>query len=254
MRVSGIEFFDGTATAAVEAARTHCCLVLAPSGPGLAGDLVRDATYRAAVQGADIVLPDSGAMVMVWNLLHCFRPSRLLRRVSGLAFFRALLDDASFKSEGATFWVMASERDLARNVEWLRDNGLPHLSRDDCYVAPLYGHGSDGAVKDPELLRVMGRRRPRYVILNIGGGTQEQLGWWLRANVSQPTTIICTGAAVAFLSGIQANIPSWADRFYLGWLLRCLFAPSRYLPRYWEAKRVLWIVLKHGSMLPPKEG
>lgn len=223
-----------------------------PSGPGLANDLLRDPTYRVAVIGADVVLPDNGAMVMVWNLVHCFSRKKLLRRLSGLKFLRALLDDSSFREEGATFWVMASERDLSTNLRWLQENGFAHLTREDCYVAPLYAHGRDGSIVDPELLQAVTLRRPRYIILNIGGGTQEQLGWWLRSHVPVRTAIVCTGAAIAFLSGIQASIPSWADRLYLGWLLRCLSAPSRFFPRYWEAKRVLWIVLRHRAKLPPK--
>ena len=56
--------------------------------------------------------------------------------------------------------------------------------------------------------------------------------------------ILCTGGAISFLSGGQANIPTWADRMYLGWLLRVIQSPRTFLPRYWNAAyefpKLLW--------------
>ncbi|MDD5199693.1 MAG: WecB/TagA/CpsF family glycosyltransferase [Terrimicrobiaceae bacterium] len=224
--------------------------MLAPSGPGIACDLPRDMAYRAAVQGADLILPDSGAMVLAWNILHAFRPKYRLRRLSGLQYLRALVGEASFREPGATFWVMPSKNDLMDNLDWLRKNGFEHLSEDDCYLAPMYKRDKDGGIVDPELARIIREKRPRYVILNIGGGTQEQLGWWLKRELADNTAIICTGAAIAFLSGRQANIPGWADRLYCGWFLRCLSAPTKFVPRYWEAKDIFWVILRYRSRLP----
>jgi hypothetical protein len=51
-------------------------------------------------------------------------------------------------------------------------------------------------------------------------------------------------ALATFLTGTQANIPTWADRLYLGWLLRIFQSPRTFLPRYWKAAwqfpRLLW--------------
>jgi UDP-N-acetyl-D-mannosaminuronic acid transferase (WecB/TagA/CpsF family) len=49
-------------------------------------------------------------------------------------------------------------------------------------------------------------------------GVQERLGYALRKQLSYKPAILCLGAAIAFLSGGQANIPNWADRLMLGWL------------------------------------
>ncbi len=49
---------------------------------------------------------------------------------------------------------------------------------------------------------------------------QERLGYALRKQLSYKPAILCLGAAIAFLSGGQANIPNWADRLMLGWLFR----------------------------------
>jgi UDP-N-acetyl-D-mannosaminuronic acid transferase (WecB/TagA/CpsF family) len=83
-------------------------------------------------------------------------------------------------------------------------------------------------------------------VVNIGGGTQELLGWYLRRNVTGKPLIVCTGAAIAFLSGRQARIPSWADRFYLGWVMRILarnrasssLAMQRAFRLFWDHRQI----------------
>ena len=40
----------------------------------------------------------------------------------------------------------------------------------------------------------------------------------------------------------------------MGWLFRILSQPARYLPRYWEARRLLPMMLRHRGNLPPFTG
>jgi UDP-N-acetyl-D-mannosaminuronic acid transferase (WecB/TagA/CpsF family) len=91
------------------------------------------------------------------------------------------------------------------------------------------------------------------VIVTIGGGNQERLGLYLKRHLAYRPAIHCIGAAIAFLSGDQVHIPVWADRFYLGWLYRCLSEPKRYVPRYWNARKLLTLMLRYRSELPPLE-
>ena len=42
-------------------------------------------------------------------------------------------------------------------------------------------------------------------------------------------SIICTGAAIGFLTGTQAPINSFLDQIYLGWLIRLIFDPKNIL-------------------------
>ena len=93
--------------------------------------------------------------------------------------------------------------------------------------------------------------RPRHVGVRVGGGTQERLGLYLKRNLEYLPAIHCIGAAIAFLSGDQVNIPVFADKFYLGWLFRCVSEPKRYVPRYWEARKLLRLMVRYRSELPP---
>jgi hypothetical protein len=37
---------------------------------------------------------------------------------------------------------------------------------------------------------------------------------------------------------------------YLGWLFRCFSDPRRYMPRYWDARKLLSLMIRYGSSLP----
>jgi UDP-N-acetyl-D-mannosaminuronic acid transferase (WecB/TagA/CpsF family) len=62
--------------------------------------------------------------------------------------------------------------------------------------------------------------------------------------------IHCIGAAIAFLSGDQVQIPMWADKFYMGWLFRSISEPKRYVPRYWDARKLLRLMMRYRDQLP----
>jgi UDP-N-acetyl-D-mannosaminuronic acid transferase (WecB/TagA/CpsF family) len=244
-RVLGIDFFTGGLDAAIDRAMLGG-LVLAPSGPGLATDLVREQAYRDAVADADLVLVDSSALVLFWSLFSGER----LNRISGLMFLRAFLRQQALREPGAVFWVMPSDEEARRNIAWLEAQGF-RSSPGDYYVAPYYGAG---AVADEALLALIESRRPRVVILAIGGGVQERLGHFLKQRLPHRPCILCLGAAIAFLSGGQARIPAWADTIMLAWLVRVLHSPRRFAGRYLKAWRLLPLLWSNRERMPPLKG
>jgi|SRR5690606_13558279 len=246
-RVLGVDFHIGSLDAAVAHALAGG-LVVAPSAPGLAVDLVKSPAYRAALSTADLAITDSGFMVLLWRLLTGER----LPRYSGLLFLRAMLERPELKAPGAVFWVMPSADEDARNRAWLIAQGFP-VTDADVYLAPFYP--ATGPVDDPELARRIAARQPKIVLLAIGGGVQERLGHSLRAALApQRPGILCLGAAIAFLTGGQANIPPWADRLVLGWLFRLLSSPRRFWRRYWEALALAPLLWRCRDRLPGPDG
>jgi N-acetylglucosaminyldiphosphoundecaprenol N-acetyl-beta-D-mannosaminyltransferase len=239
--ILGIEFFVGDAAQAVQRMNDGGLLVV-PAAPALK-NLPHDAAYREALLAADLVITDSAFMVLVWNYLQ----DDSIRRVSGLEYLSALLKEPAFNEPHNSFWIMANEESAEKNCAWLQSHGI-NLTADDIYVAPVYGKTLE--VNDPALIEQLNRRRPRHIVATIGGGTQERLGHYLRQELDYSPAIHCVGAAIAFLSGDQVRIPVWADRMYLGWLLRCLSDPRRYLPRYWGARKLLTLMVRHRSSLP----
>lgn len=238
-------------------------LVVIPSAPVLVR-MVEDAAHRDALLNADMAITDSGFMVLLWK----YRTGKRLIRVSGLEYLRLLLahlasnprvpvqkqigsEALSRKStEGGVVWIMPTVDARDRNVDWLQANGHP-VTADDCYLAPVYP--PSGALADHGLLEWVKVRKPRHVIIALGGGVQERLGWYLRRNAAYPLAIHCVGAAIGFLSGDQVNIPSWADRYFLGWLIRCLAQPARFIPRYLKAVRLIPLLWRYGQAAPPQQ-
>jgi UDP-N-acetyl-D-mannosaminuronic acid transferase (WecB/TagA/CpsF family) len=237
--ILGIDFYQGSTRNAVE--RMHNGgLLMVPAAPALL-QLRTDSGYREAMQNADLVLPDSAFMVLVWNLLQHDH----LKRISGLTYLRELLGDPSVRRSGNCLWVMPSADSSERNLAWLTEQGID-VPSDFVYVAPLYG----SQPVDAQLSERLERLRPQHVILTVGGVVQEQLGWYLKRKLSYSPAIHCVGAAIAFLSGVQARIPVWADRFYLGWFLRALGDPARFVPRYWAARKLCGLIVRYRDRPP----
>jgi N-acetylglucosaminyldiphosphoundecaprenol N-acetyl-beta-D-mannosaminyltransferase len=278
-QILGIRFFNGTASEAVEHVNHIRGYAVAPAAPALA-NILRDAGYLCALSKADVAIADSGFMVLLWRLLR----GRKLRRISGLRYLQTLLDNSALRESGRTFFILPSAKAREKAVCWLCSQGFD-ISERDCYIAPIYpvgqaflpaelistgkrerlpyisdlpssiSHpastaGSPG-IEDPKLVSILESHKPAHIIVGIGGGIQEKLGFYLREHLSYRPAIHCIGAALAFLTGDQKPIPMWADRIYLGWFLRLARAPHRYGRRFAPAFRLPGMILRYGKDLPP---
>jgi UDP-N-acetyl-D-mannosaminuronic acid transferase (WecB/TagA/CpsF family) len=231
--ILGINFFVGRATDAV-ALGIKGGLVVAPAAPALV-NLPHDEHYRVAVSNADIAITDSSLMVMLWN----FTRRDNIPRVSGLEYLTLLFEQFRRTTNELPFFVMPTREAAVCTLKWLKKQGIQY-AESHCYIAPRYGTGE---VEDFTLLAVLQKLRPAHIIIGLGGGTQEKLGLFLRKRLSYTAGIHCIGAAIGFLTGDQVRIPMWADRFYLGWLFRCLAKPKSFIPRYWKARKLFWLLL-----------
>lgn len=243
-RILGLDFFCGSAEDVIARMQSGGLLVV-PSAPALR-NLETDMGYRDALLAADLVIPDSAYMVLLWRLFEWVH----IRRLSGLEYMDALLQRPEMQVSGRAFWVMASESSAKRNLEWLAAQGI--VVPEECvYVAPEYKVRDCEEVADPILLARLATLRPQHVIVTIGGGTQERLGHYLKRWLPYLPAIHCTGAAIAFLSGDQVRIPVWADRMQLGWLVRTLSDPRRFVPRYAGAFMLWRLMFRYRSEMPP---
>jgi UDP-N-acetyl-D-mannosaminuronic acid transferase (WecB/TagA/CpsF family) len=236
-QILGLRFYVGDFSGLLDRAMAGG-LIAVPSAPVLVY-LADDPAHREALENSDFAITDSSFMVLLWYVLKRER----LPRISGLRFLRGLLGRGEFRRPGATFWVMPSAEDSDGNCAWLRQQGVSAGS-DACYVAPFY---PPGRLADAALLSQIELKRPKFVVLCLRGGVQERLGFFLKTRLSYLPTIICTGGAIAFLSGRQTSIPVWADRLFLGWLLRLLNSPVSFGSRLWISLRLPFILWKYGS-------
>jgi exopolysaccharide biosynthesis WecB/TagA/CpsF family protein len=241
-QILSVRFFVGSTADAIDSFLQSGGVLVVPAAPAMVKLRYEDELYRRALTEADFAIADSGLMVLVWKLLS----RKSVRRISGLKYLKCLIQHPSVHEAGNTLLVLPSDAARQRTLNWARDTKLP-VQSEDCYVAPLYGPTAE----DRQLLQKIESRRPGHVIIAIGNGPQEKLGMFLRNNLSYRPAIHCIGAALGFLTGDQINIPSWADRLYLGWLFRLLAQPRIFVPRLFRAFELPWLIWKYGEKLPP---
>jgi UDP-N-acetyl-D-mannosaminuronic acid transferase (WecB/TagA/CpsF family) len=261
----GIDFFVGTPAEAVAYISKQGGLVVAPAAPSFIA-LQDDPDYRRAIADADLAIADSGWAVVFWRLLR----REKLTRISGLALFKALLETADARIPENLFWVLPSEKAKTKTLEFARASGYP-IAADDCYVAPRYVVGRAflpaepinagkrerlpyishlPMIEDRALLSIIEQRKPKHIIIGIGGGMQDKLGSYLKHQLSYGPAIYCIGAAPGFVTGDQIVIPMWADRFFVGWIFRIIARPREYLSRYWKARVLPFLIIKYGTKIP----
>ena len=238
--ILGVKFFNGTVDEAVDTMSANGGLLVVPAAPALV-KLSEDEEYRRALVSADMAIADSGAMVLLWKIFT----GRSVERISGLKFLKRLVARLVSHSDERVLWIVPSEHAHEKTIAWLRSVNLTASA--DFYIAPRYV----AQVRDDPLVAKIDNHPPVHVVIGIGGGVQEKLGLYLKENLRARPAIHCIGAALAFLTGDQPPIPMWADRFYLGWLLRLLRQPRVFGPRYLSAMKLPLLIFRYKRALPP---
>jgi UDP-N-acetyl-D-mannosaminuronic acid transferase (WecB/TagA/CpsF family) len=232
--ILGIKFYNSGTGNLFDALNNSGGLLTVPAAPALV-TIPKDKPYYDSLIHSDYVIADSGFMALVWNL---FFKNKVIR-ISGLEFINYFLDHAS-EVKGTVLTVNPGATDARINTEFLKDKGIK-TDVDLAYEAPFYKE----SIQDELLLKMIETQKPNWVIINIGGGTQEKLGLYIRQNLSYKPAIICTGAALAFKTGRQVKVSSWMDKLYIGWLARCIAKPKMYIPRYMSAFKLISLLFKY---------
>jgi UDP-N-acetyl-D-mannosaminuronic acid transferase (WecB/TagA/CpsF family) len=239
--ILGIRFFGGTSREAVDEISRTGGLLVAPAAPSMI-NLCRDEDYRRALLSSDLAIADSGFMVLLWRLFAGER----VPRISGLEHVKRLLEHESVRQPGAALWVVPTESSREKLLAFVQRMQIPAVE-DDVYIAPKYG----GPVADEALLQIVRQNRPRHVVIAVGGGVQDKLGRYLFDRLDHRPAIHCIGAALGFLTGDQARIPDWADKYFVGWFFRSLAQPKLFVPRFWSARKLPWLIARYRDRLPP---
>ena len=205
-------------------------LIVFPSGPGLAS-INTDKVYLKSIQKADMAIFDSGYFVLLLKLLKGIKVSKF----SGYKFLKLFLMNNKKKK---IFVVEADKKTAILNKKYLKRYKINIKNRQ--YIAPFYKKNS--YISDISLLKILKKKKPLTILINLGGGTQEVLGSYLKKNLNYKPLIICTGAAISFFTKKQAPINVFFDNMYMGWLIRCIFNPSIFVPRYLSALKLIFHV------------
>jgi len=218
----------------------HGGFMVIPSAPGLS-TIFKDERYAKAVKQADFALPDSGYMIL---LLRLFKKIKF-KKYSGYSFLKEFLNKNEFK-KNELFLIDPNNEESIINNKYLNKIGIP-IDLNYHYAAPIYG---DEKIMDEDLLKILQGldKKPKYLMINLGSNIQEPLGCYLKNELEFKVGIICSGAAISFLTGSQALISSTIDRLGLGWLRRCIYNPFKYIPRYFKAFSLINLIIKEEVM------
>lgn len=253
-RFLGIPFWNGKAESLLVLADREGGLLTVPSAPSLA-QMTSDPMLATSYRGSDWAVVDGGYVALIMRFVF----GKSVTRISGLQLLQKLVAPgfahAVPMERRRILWVVPNSREKDAIRNYLLSGGFD-LNLQHFYEAPFYKKDSD--FQDVALCEKVKAAEPQWIILCIGGGRQEKLGLFLRDTFNVPgkrPVILCTGGAISFLSGTQANIPTWADRLYLGWLLRIFTNPklfgARYVEAAWKFPKLLWMC--RGSLFVGKE-
>jgi len=196
-------------------------------------EINKNSSYKLALQKSTAALFDSGFFCL--SLL--FTKFISFNKFSGYKFLKLLLKDNNLKNK-KILCLDPSIPSAKKNYLFFKSKKFTFIRN---YICPNYETKS---IKDVKLLNIINKFKPEIIISNIGGGTQEVLAFYINKNVHKKTVIICSGAALAFLTGEQAGITDLEDKYYLGWFRRLLFNPVVYYKRIYNSFPLFFLVLR----------
>ena len=214
-----IKFYDYKFEDIIKVLEKSGGVLVAPAASALV-NIHSDPEYYKALKKSDVAILDSGFFCILWRI---FKNQRL-RKFSGYLFLKKLILFISGK-DIKVLTIDPTSEDAKINKKFLLEKGLKKIVS---YVAPIY---KKNCIIDNKLLKIIKTEKPKYIIINLGGQTQEVLGVYIKENINLKLNIICTGAAIAFMTKRQAPINDFIDRYYIGWLVRLLYGPKNVVTR-----------------------
>ena len=206
-------------------------LLVLPSGPGLS--TINDNTkYHKSLKNSDIALFDSGYLCLLLRILKGIK----VRKFSGFKFLNEFLLNLSKKNKKKIYLIDPSYKQSIINKNYLQSKKINKIYQ---YVSPIY---KKNRIYDLKLVNKINKIKPKYIMINLGGGTQEVLGNYLKKKLNYKPSIICTGAAISYFTKQQAPLSNFLDNIFLGWLVRIIFNPIVFLPRYLLAFKLFFLV------------
>ena len=194
--------------------------LVAPAASSLS-QIYNDEKYYHAIKNSYIAIFDSGFFCILLRLFH----RKKIKKFSGLLFLKNFVANP-FAHRHLILTIDPNRNESKKNYKFLRNC---NFSKIKTYIAPHYSNSK--SKMDAKLILLIKKIKPKYVLINIGGGTQEVLAEYLYNHINKKTSILCLGAAIAFLTGSQAHISDRMDKFYLGWLARMVHSPKKYFSR-----------------------
>jgi UDP-N-acetyl-D-mannosaminuronic acid transferase (WecB/TagA/CpsF family) len=192
--------------------------------------------YQKSLVKSTIAIFDSSFFCF---LLLIFKFKKI-QKYSGYRFIKNFISDLSMKNKKILL-LECSDKDKTINLLYFKSKKFRFVKN---YVCPIYNPNSK-KIRDKYLIKFVKSYRPKIIISNIGGLIQEPLALYIKNNVKHKCAIICSGAALSFITGSGAKITNFIDYLNLGWLMRIIFDPVTFIPRIFFSLKLVPLVLKN---------
>ena len=193
--------------------------IVAPAASALV-EIKKNILYYNSLKNSTIAIFDSGFFCILLRLFFIYRP----KKFSGFLFLKKFLDYEYAKNQKVLL-INASNHQGKINEKLLNKKKFKKIF---LYTAPFYNQNK---IYDQRLINYIKKKKPYYIIINIGGLKQEPLAFFIENTIKFKCRIFCLGGAIDFITGLQAPINEFVDKIYLGWLLRIIFKPNIFFIR-----------------------
>jgi len=227
LKFKGINFIDSNYNYLIDFLIKKKGYLVAPAASSLA-QLNNNIIYRKSLQQSTVAIFDSGFFCLCLLLIKFFK----FRKFSGYKFLKFFLNDKNLKKK-KILSLDPSENDMKLNNYYIKSKKFKLLRN---YICPIYNKKK---IVDINLLNLINKYKPDFVIINIAGEVQEPLALYIKNNSSCRSVSICTGAAISFFTGSQAKITDFVDTIYLGWFIRIFKATKLIMIIFFSKIKVL---------------
>lgn len=224
--VMGIAFDNVTMDEALARARAllrgeKAAYVVTPNAE-IAYEALHDASLRALLNGADLILPDGAGVVLASRILK----TPLKQKVAGIDFAAGLLQELS--KTGGRLYLLGSKPGMAERAAETMQEQNPGLVV--CGTAD--GYFQDEAA----VVAAINAARPDVLFVCLGAPKQE-IFMQAHQHELQLTLMVGLGGTLDAFAGAVKRAPGWMIRLNLEWLYRLIKEPKRFkrmlrLPKY----------------------
>ena len=178
--------------------------------------------YHAALKNSTVAIFDSGFFCICLRIFNKVK----IKKLSGFLLMKNFLSRTSIKKKRILL-VNPNVNESKINYRFFKKKKFLNIYS---YIAPQYN--APHLFNDHKLFKVIKNSKPDIILINISGEKQEVLASCIHKKIqNKKTSIYCLGAAISFFTGTQAGVTVLTDKFYLGWFMRWVKEPHKYLPR-----------------------
>jgi N-acetylglucosaminyldiphosphoundecaprenol N-acetyl-beta-D-mannosaminyltransferase len=200
----------------------------------------QDPAFRAAVNAADLVVPDGVPVLWTARLLR----QPLGERVTGVDLVEQ--GAALAAARGYRIFLLGAAPGVADAAAAALVRRYPGLCVAGTYAPPI---GPFTTEEDARMVAAVRAARPHLLFVAFGAPRQEL---WIRAHLEELAVPVCVGVGGTFnfLSGAIPRAPVWMRRAGLEWAHRLAQEPGRLWRRYLVHDLPVFLRLVGAGLLP----